>query len=76
MTPARERRHPRGRRWSLCDHEGATITDAPLQAGLRYETVAWPRVQHVMELPEVAATSGFLAVLADKSATPARLQGL
>jgi len=45
------------------NHMGATITDAVLQAGLRYETVVWPRVQHVMEAyPEAATTSGFLAV--------------
>lgn len=45
-------------------HMGATITDAVLQAGLRYETVVWPRVQHVMEaFPAAATTSGFLAAL-------------
>jgi hypothetical protein len=45
-------------------HMGATITDAVLQAGLRYETVVWPRVQHVMEaFPEAATTSGFLSAL-------------
>ena len=43
-------------------HMGATITDGVLQAGLRYETVVWPRVQHVMGIPEAATTSGFLAV--------------
>ena len=46
---------------------GATIADAVLQAGLRYETVVWPRVQHVMEaFPEAATTSGFLAVLRER----------
>ena len=46
---------------------GATITDAVLQAGLRYEIVVWPRVQHVMEAdPEAATTSGFLAVLRER----------
>lgn len=46
---------------------GATITDAVLQAGLRYETVVWPRVQHVMEtFPEAATTSGFLRVLRER----------
>ena len=45
---------------------GATITDAVLQAGLRYETVVWPRVQHVMTIPEAATTSGFLAVLRER----------
>jgi hypothetical protein len=45
------------------NHMGATITDAVLQAGLRYETVVWPRVQHVMTIPQAATTSGFLAVL-------------
>ena len=47
-------------------HMGATITDAALQAGLRYETVVWPRVQHVMTIPEAATTSGFLAVLRER----------
>ena len=45
------------------EHMGATITDGVLQAGLRYETVVWPRVQHVLTIPEAATTSGFLAVL-------------
>jgi hypothetical protein len=49
------------------NHMGATITDAVLQAGLRYETVVWPRVQRIMELfPEAATTSGFLAVLRER----------
>lgn len=49
------------------NHMGATISDAVLQAGLRYETVVWPRVQHVMEaFPEAATTSGFLAVLRER----------
>jgi len=49
------------------NHMGATITDAVLQAGLRYETVVWPRVQHVMEsYPEAATTSGFLFVLRER----------
>jgi hypothetical protein len=49
------------------NHMGATITDAVLQAGLRYETVVWPKVQHVMEaFPEAATTSGFLAVLRER----------
>ena len=47
-------------------HMGATITDAVLQAGLRYETVVWPRVQHVMTIPEAVTTSGFLAVLRER----------
>ena len=45
------------------NHMGATITDAVLQAGLRYETTVWPRVQHVMGIPEAATTTGFLTVL-------------
>jgi len=49
------------------NHMGATVTDAVLQAGLRYETVVWPRVQHVMEaFPEAATTSGFPAVLRER----------
>lgn len=49
------------------NHMGATITDAVLQAGLRYETVVWPRVQRIMELfPEAATASGFLKVLHER----------
>ena len=48
------------------NRRGATITDAVLQAGLRYETVVWPRVQHVMTIPAAAPTSGFLAVLRER----------
>ncbi|HEY5473615.1 MAG TPA: hypothetical protein VIK32_10540, partial [Candidatus Limnocylindrales bacterium] len=49
------------------NHMGATITDAVLQAGLRYKTVVWPKVKHVMEaFPEAATTSGFLAVLRER----------
>lgn len=48
------------------NHMGATITDAVLQAGLRYETVVWPRVQHVMTIPEAATTSGFLDALRER----------
>jgi len=49
------------------NHMGATITDAVLQAGLRYETVVRPRVQHVMEaFPEAATTSGFLRLLRER----------
>ena len=49
------------------NHMGATITDAVLQAGLRYETVVWPRVQHVMEsYPEAVTTSRFLSVLRER----------
>jgi len=45
---------------------GATITDAVLQAGLRYETVVWLRVQHVRGIPEAATTSGFLSALRER----------
>ena len=49
------------------NHMGATITDAVLQAGLRYKTVVLPKVKHVMEaFPEAATTSGFLAVLRER----------
>ena len=49
------------------NHMGATITDAVLQAGLRYETVVLPRVQHVMEaFSQAARTSGFLEVLRER----------
>ena len=48
------------------NHMGATITDAVLQAGLRYETQVWPKVQHVMAIPDAATTSGFLAALRER----------
>ena len=46
------------------DHMGATITDAMLQAGVRYETVVRPRVQRVrQQYPQARTTSGFLRIL-------------
>jgi len=45
------------------DHMGAILTDAMLQAGLRYETTVLPRVKKILAIPEAATTSGFLAVL-------------
>jgi endonuclease III len=42
-------------------HMGATITDAMLQPGVRYDTVVWPRVKNLLEqYPEAKTTSGFL----------------
>jgi hypothetical protein len=41
-------------------HMGATIVDAMLQAGLRYETVVKPRVDKIHhEYPDAKTTSGF-----------------
>ena len=41
------------------NHIGATITDAILQAGLRYETVVRPRVDKIKKYPEAKTTTGF-----------------
>ena len=44
------------------DHMGALLVDAALQAGIRYETVVWPRVTAVLEhYPEAQTTSEFRA---------------
>lgn len=46
------------------NHMGATITDAMLQSGLRYETVVRPRVNKLIQrYPEGKTTSGFLRLL-------------
>jgi hypothetical protein len=46
------------------NHMGATITDAILQSGLKYETVVRPRVEHVLlTYPEAIKTNDFLQVL-------------
>jgi hypothetical protein len=46
------------------DHVGAIITDAILQAGLRYETVVLPRVRRILEqYPQGRTTTGFLLLL-------------
>ncbi len=46
---------------------GAIITEAILQAGVRWETVVRPRVRSLRErYPEAATTSGFLLLLAQK----------
>jgi hypothetical protein len=46
------------------DHIGATITDAVLQAGLKYETVVKPKVMRLKnEFPEATTTSGFLSLI-------------
>jgi hypothetical protein len=48
-------------------HMGATITDAVLQAGLRYETVVKPRVQRVLEqYPQARTTTGFLTLIREE----------
>ena len=45
-------------------HMGATICDAVLQAGVRYETVVRPRIRRMLETcPEAAKTSGFLRLI-------------
>lgn len=45
------------------DHMGAVLTDAMLQAGLRYETTVRPRVNKVLAITEAVNTSGFLNIL-------------
>lgn len=44
-------------------HVGATLTDALLQSGLRYETVVLPRVNRVLAEPSAGTVSGFLRLL-------------
>lgn len=45
-------------------HMGATITDAILQAGVRWDSVVWPRVKRVRsDFPEAKTTSGFIEVV-------------
>ena len=45
-------------------HMGATITDAVLQAGVRYETVVKPRVNNLKQnYPEAKTTTGFLNLI-------------
>jgi 3-methyladenine DNA glycosylase/8-oxoguanine DNA glycosylase len=49
-----------------CGHMGAIITDAVLQAGVKYETVVRPRVQRLIQRhPEAATTSAFLTLLSE-----------
>jgi hypothetical protein len=46
------------------NHMGATITDAMLQSGIKYETVVKPRVDRIYDnYPEAKTTSGFLKVI-------------
>ena len=46
------------------NHMGATISDAILQAGLRYETVVRPRIRRILELyPSAVTTSAFWNLL-------------
>lgn len=40
-------------------HMGATLADAILQAGVKYETVVRPRVQRLLKEPQAKTTSGF-----------------
>lgn len=45
-------------------HMGATLADAVLQAGLRYETVVMPRVEYIRRtFPAATTTSSFAAVI-------------
>jgi hypothetical protein len=47
-------------------HMGATITDAILQAGLKYESVVKPRVRNVLQkYPQGNTTTGFLNLLTE-----------
>jgi hypothetical protein len=51
------------------NHMGATITDAVLQAGIVYDTVVRPRVEHIRQsYPEASTPNGFLKLVAEKSA--------
>jgi len=46
------------------DHMGAVLVDAALQAGIRYDTVVWPRVEAVLTAyPDAKTTSAFQRVL-------------
>lgn len=54
------------------EHMGAILTDAMLQAGLRYKTTVLPRVKKVEAIPEAATTSGFL-ILLEREGAPALL---
>ncbi|MFH1145866.1 MAG: hypothetical protein V1707_02805 [bacterium] len=45
------------------NHMGATITDAILQAGTRWETVVKPRILKLLKYPEAKTTKGFLNLL-------------
>jgi thermostable 8-oxoguanine DNA glycosylase len=57
------------------NHMGATIADAILQAGLRYEAVVAPRVKRLLEkYPEATTTSAFLQAL--KTDGPETVLGL
>jgi hypothetical protein len=48
------------------DHMGAVIADAGLQAGVRYQTVVWPRVNQILTAhPEARTTSAFRRFLAE-----------
>jgi hypothetical protein len=56
-------------------HMGATITDAILQAGMRYEIQVWPRVQRILtDHPDACTTSGFRQLLAER--TPEAIVGI
>ena len=45
-------------------HMGATLTDAVLQAGVKYKTVVAPRVEQLrMQYPDAVTTSEFAALL-------------
>ena len=49
------------------NHMGATISDAILQAGTKYETVVRPRIEGILEIyAEAATTSAFWQLLKEK----------
>ena len=55
--------------YGLYNHMGATITDAALQAGINYDSVVRPRVQHLrLDYPQASTTSGFLRLLNEQGA--------
>lgn len=51
-------------------HMGATLSDAVLQAGVKYETVVRPRIQRLRrEFPHANTTSAFKRLLQERGAT-------
>ncbi len=51
------------------NHMGATISDAILQAGTKYETVVRPRIERILKIyPEAVTTSKFWRLLNEKGA--------
>lgn len=49
------------------NHIGATLTDAILQAGIKYDTVVKPRVLKIQSIQSANTTSGFISLLLEHS---------